>query len=157
MPFALSSEILEHLLGPVSIVVATRDARMRPAFTRVMGIVANDDATMTLFAPVATCEPMLANLRDNGAIAVQIASWANFHSYQIKGAFLDAKPAGPEANAVMEATRSKVLEVTGKIVGEKFAAGWGRFVATPALAVVFRIDEAFVQTPGPKAGTRVAE
>src|SRR5258707_2168507 len=137
MAFTLSKVILDHLLGPVSIVVATRDARMRPTFTRVMGIVAIDDA-VTLYAATVTSDAMLTNLRDNGTIAVQIASWANFHSYQIKGMFLDAKPAGPEANAVMAATRTKVLEVASKIVGEKFAAGWGRFVATPALAVTFR-------------------
>jgi hypothetical protein len=155
MALALSQEILDHLLGPVSIVVATRDARMRPAFTRVLGIVAGADGVITLFAPVVTSDVMLANLRANGAIAVQIASWANFHSYQIKGTFLDAAPAGPEADAVMDATRRKAVEVTSKILGEKFGAGWGRFVARPTLRIDFRAEEVFLQTPGPNAGARI--
>ena len=153
----LTRELVEHFGGPVSIVVGTRDAHLRPAFTRVFGIVgAVGSPSITLFAPEVMSGRMLADLRDNGQVAVQVTSWATFTSYQLKGTVTGIVPAGADAESVIAHVRDQVVAITSGIVSERFAVGWSKYVTTPAVAVIFEARDAFLQTPGPRAGARIS-
>jgi hypothetical protein len=152
----LTRELVEHFGGPVSIVVGTRDARLRPGFTRVFGIVGDvGSPRITFFAPEVTSQRMLADLGDNGQVAVQVTSWATFMSYQIKGTVREIVPAGPEAERVIAHVRDQVVVVTAAAIGEPFSQRWAKYVTMPALAITFEAREVYLQTPGPRAGARI--
>ena len=66
----ISSELAAFIESGISVIVGTRDARLRPDCVRGAGVRADPGAgTLTVFLPAATSERALANLADNGRIA----------------------------------------------------------------------------------------
>lgn len=109
---------------------------------------------MTLFLFAAQSGALLANLRANGTIAVVFSEPTTHRTLQLKGR--DASV------ALMERTDAQILVAYRKGFAEELAGlGYQEVFARTLLgcttgdvvAVSFTVAEAFVQTPGPKAGT----
>ncbi len=88
-------------------------------------------------------------------IAVQLASWADFRSLQIKGGVVDVRASGPDAVPLIDDNTRRVVDVITRVVGAAQGAGWARFVIYPALAVTVEMREVYEQTPGLSAGARL--
>ena len=152
----LTTEIIERFRAPLSVVAATRSAAGRPTFTRGIGVRGEVGADrVTFFVPEITAAPMLADLEGCKEIAVQLASWADFRSLQVKGTVVEIRAAGPDAAPLIDDNTGRVVEVITRVIGAAQGAGWARFVIYPALAVTVRLREVFEQTPGPSAGQRL--
>jgi hypothetical protein len=149
-------ENLASLLeGLVAVHVATRDASLVP--DEVMGAAALLDAEgrrLTVYLPVATSAASLANLRDNGAIAVVLSQPLTHRTVQLKGRAAEIRPARKDE-------REEVLAFAAAFDAEVETIGLPpamvrRRTKWPCHAVTFAISEAWEQTPGPRAGEPLA-
>jgi hypothetical protein len=139
--------------GP-SLLMGTRDATLLPETTRLTGIVLGPEAdALTVFVADAAADRALANLRDNGQVAITCSHPATHVTYQLKGKATGVRRAkGPEREIVdrYRAEFSCRLEEVGVSVDvSSRLSGW------PAYAIRVQVLEIFEQTPGPGAGERV--
>jgi hypothetical protein len=138
-------------------VAGTRDAALRPAHVCVVGAMVDDDhRTVTFFIPESRAARLLSDLRDNGRVAFGFGL-ASHEAYQLKGTFLASRPMTAADTALQEAYRRRLFTAFRKVYPEETARPYALGVAyTPGVAVSFRVDEVYLQTPGPGAGTRMA-
>jgi len=147
----LDPQLTEFFESGVSLLVGTRDARLLAENTRAMGLrVEPGGREITLLLPVATAERTLANLRDNGRVAVCTSRAEDHRSVQVKGAVIEIRAAMASERAIVERYRKLI------------AASWGflgmptnltfELSCWPCHAVKLGIESIFEQTPGPGAG-----
>lgn len=152
----IPDRVVELLQGPAFMQVGTRDARLRPAHAMVTGAVVHADReTVTLFVPEARSPRILSDLQDNGRVALGIAL-ASHEAYQLKGTYLSSRPTGDEDVALQETYRTKMLAAVRQVYPEEIARPLVlgcRY--RPGVAVTFRVEEVFLQTPGPGAGNKM--
>ena len=122
-----------------------------------MGAAAAFDAEgrrLTVYLPVATSQTSLANLRDNGAIAVVLSQPLTHRTVQLKGRAEEIRPA-------REDEREEVLAFAAAFDAEVETIGLPpamvrRRTKWPCHAVTLAVSEAWEQTPGPRAGEPLA-
>ena len=138
-------------------VAGTRDAALRPAHVCVVGAVVDDDRrNVTFYVPESRSARLLSDLRDNGRVAFSFGL-ASHEAYQLKGTYLSSRPTTDEDIALQDAYRLRLFGAFRKVYPEEMAKPYALGVAyQPGVAVTFRVDEVYVQTPGPGAGTRMA-
>lgn len=151
----IPDRVVEVLHGPTWIQIGSRDEALRPAHTVAVGAVVHDDRqTVTVFVPTARSGRVLRDLTGNGRIAVGLAL-ASHESYQLKGTYISSRPADDTDRARQEARRAALL-------ASALEAGYPETIArplalglaiTPGVAITFRAEQVFLQTPGPGAGT----
>ena len=153
----IPDRVVEVLRGPAIMSAGSRDAGLRPAHVCVVGAVVDDDRrTVTFFVPTSRSARLLSDLQDNGRIAFTFG-WVSHEAYQIKGTYLSSRPTTDEEVAFQDAYRAKLLAAVRKVYPEEIARPYALGVAyRPGVAVTFRVEEVFLQTPGPDAGTRIA-
>jgi hypothetical protein len=136
----------------------TRNERLHPAQAFVVGAVAHPDReTITFFIPESRSERILSDLNNNGRVALAV-SLITHEAYQLKGVYLSSRPTDAKDRAVQEVYRSKLLSAL-------LRAGYPEQIAKPlvlgcayqpGIAITFRAEEIFLQTPGPEAGKKMS-
>lgn len=151
----LSDEIVELMSSGVDVYVATRDAHLKPESMLAMGLEPHADRSrVTVYLPESLAAATLANLADNGAIAVTLSRPSDLRTLQLKGKCKKIRPSG-------ESDREKQL-IFRAALAEQFAfvgvprSATRRLVWWPSIAVEVQVTDVFVQTPGPRAGERLA-
>ena len=153
----IPEKIVEFIHGPVFISAGTRDEKLHPAHVWAVGAVVNPDReTVTFFVPESRSDRILANLKENGRIALAVGS-PTHEAYQLKGVYVSARPADDKDRAIQEIYRSKlwpfcVQSGYPEPIARPLVLG---FVYQPAVAITFRVEEIFRQTPGPDAGKKI--
>ncbi|HME95167.1 MAG TPA: hypothetical protein VKN16_13235 [Methylomirabilota bacterium] len=151
----IPDRVVEVLHGPTWIQIGSRDEALRPAHTVAVGAVVHDDRqTVTVFVPTARSGRVLRDLTGNGRIAVGLAL-ASHESYQLKGTYISSRPTDDTDRARQEARRAALLESAleagyPEAIARPLALG---LAITPGVAITFRAEQVFLQTPGPGAGT----
>lgn len=151
----IPDRVVEVLHGPTWIQIGSRDEALRPAHTMAVGAVVHDDRqTVTVFVPTARSGRVLRDLTGNGRIAVGL-SLASHESYQLKGTYISSRPTDDTDRARQEARRAALLESAleagyPETIARPLALG---LAITPGVAITFRAEQVFLQTPGPGAGT----
>ncbi len=146
--------IVEFLQGGVSVNVGTRDASRMPECTRGWGIrVSPDQTSITILLTEAASRQTLANLRENGLIAVTCSRPTDHVTCQLKGTVRRIRPADAEDRELQRRWRRAFL-------GELMAVGVPAtqveaLIMEPAVAVDVAVADVFAQTPGPGAGEKV--
>ena len=151
----IPDRVIELLHGPAYMQIGTRDAALRPAHTFAVGAVVHEDReTVTVFVPTARARRILADLESNGRVALGI-SMTSHEAYQLKGSYLSTRPTDASDLARQETYRKALLEDALRVgFPEEIARPLTQGLAyTPAIAMTFRAEQAFLQTPGPGAGT----
>jgi general stress protein 26 len=152
----IPDRVVEVLRGPSVMWVGTRDPDLRPAHAYVTGAVAHDDRqTVTFFVTEARSKRVVADLENNGRVALGFGQ-ASHEAYQLKGSYVSSRTASDEEYAFQEAYRDKVWRglaqywpeelVNPMILGAEYR---------PSVAITFRVEEVYLQTPGPGAGKRM--
>lgn len=151
----IPDKLVEFLHGPNLMFVGTRDAKLRPAASWAFGALADAaNDTVTIFVPDIEGETTFRNLEDNGLVALTVAGAATHEAYQFKGKCLETRPSSEQDHAVQDIYISKLIVHLGPLgYGEEI---WTGFVPYPGKAVVFKVEDIFVQTPGPGAGDKLA-
>jgi hypothetical protein len=122
----------------------------------VGAILADDRATVTFFVPESRSARLLSDLRDNGRVAFEFGL-ASHEAYQLKGTYLSCRPTTAEDVARQEAYRSGLFAAFQSVYPPPLAKAFALGAAyQPGVAVSFRVEEVFLQTPGPGAGSRLA-
>lgn len=147
----LDAELAAFLNSGLSVIAATRDARLLPEAIRLMALEAvAGEEEMTAFLPDAVSRRMLENVRDNGRIAVVGSDPVDNRSVQVKGRAIDCRPATDLQRPVVDGYRARMARALAQVgVPQPVifrAAFW------PCHAVRFRVEGIFLQTPGPSAG-----
>jgi hypothetical protein len=155
----LDEEHAEFIQGGVSVIIATRNARLVADLARGCGCrVSRDRRLVTVLVDPDRAEALLQDIRANGMIAVVFSQPSTHRTIQLKGS--DARRARVAAGdrAVVERTLAGWIE-------DLTSVGYTRELARaihggrPArlAAMAFTPEAAFQQTPGPAAGTRLGK
>ena len=151
----IEPDLRAFLEGGVGIHIGTRTSRLEPNGARALAVTVEDDRLhLIVYLAEVAARRVVPDLRANGAIAVGFARPIDERACQIKGIFVDARPAaGDERHVVEEQVDGfrRNLEHIG--IPRIGTSGW---VTWPAVAIRFRATTIFEQTPGPDAGTLVA-
>jgi hypothetical protein len=154
----IPDRIVEVLHGPAVMYAGTRNERLYPAQTFVIGAVVHPDhETVTFFVPESRSKRILSDLKNNGRVALDFGL-PTHEAYQLKGTYISSRPTDAKDWAVQEAYRSKVLSALLQAgypeqIAKPFVLG---FAHQPGIAITFRAEEIFLQTPGPEAGKKIS-
>ena len=149
--------VVEAIHGPAVMFAGTRNERLYPAHTFVTGAIAHSDhETITFFVPESRSERILSDLNNNGRVALAV-SLITHEAYQLKGVYLSSRPTDAKDQAVQEVYRSKLLSAFLQAgypeqIVKPLVLG---FAYKPGVAITFRAEEVFLQTPGPEAGKKM--
>jgi hypothetical protein len=153
----IPDRVAEHLQGPSFVQVATRNAELRPAHAHVLGVVVHDDKeTVTFFVHEKRAKRIVADLEQNGRVALEAAQ-ASHEAYQLKGKYVSSRPSSEEDYAVQEAYKKKIVVGLMQFFPEELARPIAAVESEyrASVAITFRVEEVFLQTPGPGAGTKM--
>jgi predicted pyridoxine 5'-phosphate oxidase superfamily flavin-nucleotide-binding protein len=151
----LCDAVLDLLASGVIMSIATRDASLAPECAPAMGSrVHKDRKTLTVFVPESLAGITLANIANNGRVAMSITRPTNTVSMQIKGHAVAVRDAVAADAAVQEQYRGALVEQLA-MVGLPRAVT-RRLRWSPSVAIEVAVEEVFVQTPGPGAGRPLA-
>jgi hypothetical protein len=106
-----------------------------------------------VYLPELLVGPTLANLRDNGQIAVTVGQVTDHRTFQLKGVMVDERPADEEERAFEQQYLETSTRKLG-LVGVPMSVCL-RMVWWPSRVVRFEVHDLFEQTPGPGAGRRL--
>ncbi|ABC82816.1 hypothetical protein Adeh_3047 [Anaeromyxobacter dehalogenans 2CP-C] len=150
-PSVISLDLSAFLESGVSILLASRDARLLPDCVRAVGArVEAGGAELTVLVPEASAGRCPGALRESGRVAVMFSRPTDHQSIQVKGQVAALAPATAEERALVErytCALARELALVG--VPPRLTLRVNRW---PCLAVRLRVDGLFVQTPGPGAG-----
>ncbi len=155
-PSPIGPEQADLIARPVSIIVGTRDAALRPHLMRAVGCRLSDDRRrVTVLMSRAGSAQVLDDLRANGLVAVVFSEPSSHRTLQVKGRDAAVGPCDAGDAALAERHLRGFVDEIGHIgftaeVAHTLLAHEGDLVA-----VRFTVDEAFEQTPGPSAGERL--
>jgi hypothetical protein len=154
----IPERVVEFLRGPSVMQVATRDGEFWPDHAYVGGAVPHEDRqTVTFFVYEKRAKQILRNVENNGRIALTLGQ-ASHEAYQLKGTYLSSRPATEEDYALVEAYRNALYASLSQLWPEEMAKKLVLGMAyRPAVAITFRVEDIYLQTPGPGAGERLGE
>jgi hypothetical protein len=154
----IPDRIVEVIHGPAVMYAGTRDERLRPAQTVVIGaVVQPDQETITFFVPESRSERILSNLKSNGRVAFAVGLLTH-EAYQLKGGYVSSRPTDAKDRALQEIYRSKLLSAMIQAgypeqIMKPLVLG---YLYQPGVAITFHVEEIFLQTPGPEAGKKIS-
>ncbi len=148
--------VIQEFLTKATVGVAgTRDAELIPQLHKLSGWRLEDDnAIMRCLIASEFTESLVRNIADNGRLTVAIEEIGPHETYQFKGTVVDTDPVGDEDLGVYETIRLRF----GDVVSAQFGLpvdDCRAYYRRPAIAVRLRVEEIFLQTPGPGAGRRL--
>lgn len=150
----LSPDDVAFIGRGVSTLVASRDARLRPSVMRAMGsTVTADGRCVTVYLSRLQARQLLHDLASCGRIAVTFSEPASHRTLQLKGRALRLRETCAQDQAVIERYRAGMYVAVGAVgLGPGFVDAMLAAELDALVAVEFTPDEAFDQTPGPRAG-----
>lgn len=145
----------------VSVIVGTRDAANRPHIVRALGYRVHPSGVpargLTIFLDLAGAAHVIADVRDNGHVAVVFSQPSTHKSVQFKGAAARIEP--PQAGD-RELVRDYIQRLTVEICSMGYPSQLvpGMFTHDPdqLINLSFVPDQAFEQTPGVLAGQPIS-
>jgi hypothetical protein len=150
----IEPDLRAFLEGGLGIHIGTRTSRLEPNGARALAVKVEDDRLhLIVYLADVAARRVVPDLRANSAIAVGFARPIDERACQIKGIFVEVRPAaGDERRLVEEQVdgfRTNLEHIGIPRIG---TSGW---ITWPAVAIRFRATTIFEQTPGPDAGTLV--
>lgn len=145
------NELKDIIKLGVGMVVATRDAQMKPEICEGAGInISSDARKMTIYLVQNRATRILANIKDNGNIAVSLSRPPTYSAAQIKGQVTGVRPVTSEdLHQAKEWATAFQREI--QLIGVTREAAMGLRLI-PDVAIEVDIKNIFIQTPGSKAG-----
>lgn len=153
----IPDRLVDFVHGPILSWIGTRDGRLRPWVAWAFGArvsAASDE--ITAFVPDVEIDRIKADLRQNTRVAFTVVQPHSHESYQFKGDLVALRPSSDEERVVQDIYRDKLIAYFKLHGHEHYADMASGFALYPSTAITFRVEQAFVQTPGPGAG-RVLE
>jgi len=153
-PPLLTPELVGMIDKGVSTIVASCDAAQRPSLMRAVGSgITPDGGEITVFLARSQSRQLLQDMASSGRIAVVFSSPSTHRTVQVKAHGVTGRPANaddlPLLSRYMQAMEWEICSIGYKaqVVRTMLA-----FELDDLVAISFRPEAAFDQTPGPKAG-----
>ena len=154
----LTDEVLAFLQRRVLVSVASRNADRVPSVVRSVGFrIHRASQKVTVFVVARQSEHVLADIRATGQVAVVFSEPSTHRTLQVKG---ESALVGTLEDGDWPAIGGYGEAAVAELAPLGYAEAWTRKLVecTPAqvVAVRFAPGSAFGQTPGPRAGERLA-
>lgn len=148
----IGDAIRAQILGSAgTILVGTRDAALTPEITRGWGpTIRPDGHTIDVCVSLSAGAKTLENLRDSDEIAVTFHHTVTYQTVQLKGRFLESGELTAQDWEAVE-RQTKILTEQSKAHGIPMSIG-SRIFNADLVRIRFVVQQAFEQTPGPRAG-----
>jgi hypothetical protein len=155
----LDAELAAFVQGGVGIVVASRDDRLLASIARGVGCrIDRGGQRVTVFVVRSENEALLADVRRHRLVAVVFSQPSSHRTVQLKGS--DACERAPEAED-FAAMNAYAAALDAELSGIGFGNGYARALIAHApgdvVGVCFTVSDGYLQTPGPRAGERLAK
>ncbi len=144
-------ELPELIENGIGMVVATRDAQLFPDVGEGSGLVLSEDfQSCSVFVSSQRSKASLANIQDNGCIAISLSNPCTYKAAQIKGRAFKVRPMSEKekmASAQWLAAYRREIQLVGmmNVAAESI-------LREPDTAVDVHIENIYIQTPGSRAG-----
>lgn len=147
-------ELLAMMARGVSVIVASRDQALRPSMMRAVGSeVASDGSAITVYVSRSQSRQLIQDVATSGHVAAVFSEPATHRTVQVKASRATLRNA-EAADAPVLARYLASMEHEIQRVG--YAPPMTRAMLSHRLddlvAIRFEPEQAFDQTPGPKAG-----
>jgi len=141
----------------VAVNVASCNAEGVPSLARAVGCrVSADRRKVTLFVAVPRAATLLRDLRAGGGVAAVFVRPTSHESIQLKGARAEIVPlVDGDRDAVQNYAEGFRAEIFQLGYQDPFASALAMAIGEDLVGVAFEPTAAFLQTPGPLAGTRL--
>lgn len=144
-------ELKELIEAGVGMIVATRDAELRPDLCEAMGIMWPEDPRFfTVYLDSKRAKHTLKNIEDNAQIAVSLSRPCTYKAAQLKGRVVKSRALNDldreQSKKWLEGYRKEI-----RLIGVMSDAALG-LERNPDIALEVLIENVFNQTPGPHAG-----
>jgi hypothetical protein len=154
LPVVLPPDLLAMMDRGVSVIVGSRDQALRPSVMRAVGSqIALDGATITVFVGRRQSAQLVQDIAATGHIAVVFSEPATHRTVQVKAtrATLRNAKAGDEP-ILARYLRSMEHEIQRVGIPPNKTRAMLAHRIDDLVAITFSPEQAFDQTPGPKAG-----
>jgi len=150
----LPDDLLAAMARGVSVIVGSRDATGRPSIMRAVGsVVGEDGATITVFLARRQSAQLIADLQATGQVAVVFSQPSTHRTLQIKASAVHLRAVtADDAPALAAYLASMEVEIQAVGLTRSIARAMLAHQLSDLVAVRFTPEEAFDQTPGPRAG-----
>lgn len=154
MALQLPPDLVAMMARGVSVIVASRDARLRPSIMRAVGSRVEAGAgAITVYLARRQSRRLLEDLAATGQVAVVFSEPSTHRSVQLKASRVEMRSAGDEDAPVLAAyLRSMEHEIQQVGFGPPVTRALLAHRLEDVVAVRFVPEQAFEQTPGPRAG-----
>lgn len=151
----LPAESLALIRRGISVIVASRDAAHRPSLMRAVGTTVSDDGSeITVFLSRRQSRQLVQDLSTTGRIAVVCSEPSTHVTLQLKASRCELRAAVPDDQPALA---RYLASMEHEIAQVGYPAELTRAMLAHQLedlvAVRFTPEQAFDQTPGPRAGT----
>lgn len=152
--------LLQRFLERASVAIAaTRGRDLVPRVHYVSGWQLDpDQRSIWGFVPEAFRPGLDETLQEKGPVALTVEHIGPHECYQFKGALTELRPSSAADRAIVARCRERFsAAVRGLLphLADKDAA-LRRYVAEPSVTIRVQVREAYLQTPGPGAGSLLA-
>ncbi len=156
-PPSLSEANAAFIQQGVSVIVGARNRDNAPTLVRGIGCrVAPDRTRVTVFLVASQATELLADLRDNGAIAVVFCQPSTHRTIQLKGTDASVVP-------IEDGDHERMAAQSAALAADIVSVGYRpqpvrtllAYAPEDVAAIAFTPSAAFQQTPGPNAGARI--
>ena len=147
----IDNELAAFLQEGIGIQFGTRNAALEPNGARVVAVRVDDDGShLIAYVPKVAAPYLLPDLEANGQAALVFARPPDERACQVKGVYVEARPARTSERAFVASQWNRWVQRLGTI-GLPPAA-FENWTIWPCVAIRVRVTALFNQTPGPGAG-----
>ena len=151
----IDSKLAGFLEEGLGIHLGTRNERLEPNGARVIAVkVDGQTDRLSLYVPEIAAGRVLPDLQSNGMAAVAFARPIDERACQVKGAFLDVRPARSDEQPFVAAQWDRFLINLEQIGVSR--AGMVNWITWPAVVITLQATHVFNQTPGVEAHVPIA-
>lgn len=153
-PPLLSADVLAMMVRGVSVNVASRDAALRPSLMRAVGSdVAPDGSRITVYLARSQSGQLLQDIASSGRLAAVFSEPVTHRAVQVKAGAATLRPATEDDRPVLARYLASMEREIARVgFPPAVTRAMLAFRLEDVVAVTFTPEEAFDQTPGPRAG-----
>jgi hypothetical protein len=157
MAVTLPPDLAAMIARGVSVIVASRNAALRPSLMRAVGSrLETGEPAITLYLSRPQSRQLLEDIAATGHVAVVFSEPSTHRSVQLKAASVQMRSADAgDMAALASYLRSMEREITQIGFSAPLARAMLAHRLEDVVAVRFTPEQAFEQTPGPRAGTQL--
>jgi hypothetical protein len=150
----LPLDLVAMMARGVSVIVASRDAACRPSVMRAVGSqVTPGGDSITVYLARRQSRQLIQDIAATGQIAVVFSEPSTHRALQVKASRVDMRNATPDDAPVLAAyLRSMEREIQQVGFAPLLTRAMLAHTLDDVVAVRFTPEQAFDQTPGPRAG-----